>query len=375
MSVLQVDSFDGYVTSEIPNYWHDQANAGAAAIGTPARTGVSAMNPKAGGVARDTGVLLFNAIVGAAFLPAEQGGPIFAFSQGLGVPTFGIPFQCTLQMLNSGAIGVQQSANGPILGTSDSSLSVLQAGIYNYVEWRTSFSIGGGLNQIWINGQLVLSMFLNTCGQPFPGANTVWLLGAGGGAQDFFDDYYLVNPDDGVGLVTAAGDSSVICSITSANGDTDQWIPNPGTNANWQNVHQIPSSNGLMYNRSAGTHTADDYQVTPQLLLTDDILAVQLTHVTFSDGSGEIAEPFLNIQGVPFDDTGHLYEPSTGAYTPTMFIYERNPLGGGTNPWTGVSFNATNWGIGQGGHPANFAFKLGAVHNVNRASTAGSLIP
>lgn len=377
MSVLQCDSFDGYVSSELGLYWSDQAIFGAASIGTPARTGVGAMRPSPGGVARNTGTLLFDAIVGAAFMTSGSGGPIFAFTQGIGSSGLANSVvQCQLVMLADGTVGVQQRANGAILATSDSSGAVLQSNVYSYVEWLTSFAAGGGLNQVYINGQLVLSAVVDTNGAPLPGANTVWLLGAGGGAANFFDDYYLVNPDDGTDLTTFAGDSSVICAISSANGDTNEWTPTPATNQNWQNVHQIPSSSGLLYNRSNGINTVDDYEVSPPLALTDKILAVQLMHRSFAEESGDLAEPFLNIQGTSYNDNAHLYEPSTAAYTPMFFIYERNPVSsGGLSPWTGVAFNGTNWGIGQIGHPVTFAVRLSSVHNVNQGNVTGVLTP
>lgn len=370
MSILQLDSFDGYVTSEIPVYWKDQAIFGAAGIGTPARTGVGALGPRPGGIARDIGVILSNAIIGAAFWSNSQGSFLFAFSQGIGGP-----FQCQLQMLADGTVGIQQRANGPIIGKSDPSGPVLQAGIYNYVEWRTSFMAGGGLNQVYINGQLVLNAVLDTQGALDPGASTVWLQGIGGGSQNFFDDYYLVNPDDASGLIGFAGDSSVVCSISSANGDINQWTPSPLINQNWQNVHEIPSSNGLHYNRSNGVSTVDDYAVSPLLALTDNILAVQLTHVTFAEEGGDIAEPYMTIQGTPFNDDAHVYEPNTAVYTPTMFIYERNPLGSGLNPWTGASFNGTNWGIGHRAHPVKFFVRLSAEHGANQGAVVGVLTP
>jgi hypothetical protein len=273
-------------------------------------------------------------------------------------------------VLQNGTVAIRQGSNGPIVATSDPSTTLVQAGIYNYIEWYASFTSGGGLNQVYVNGQLVLSSVCNTQGLSTPGANSVFLLGLGGGSASFFDDFYLVNPDDGTGLTTFAGDSSVICSISSANGDVNEWTPFPATNQNWQNVHEIPSSNGALYNRSGGVNTADDYQVSPLLAVTDKILAVQLTHVTFAEETADIAEPFLSIQGTHFNDNAHVYEPTTAGYSPVPFIYERNPLPP-NNPWTGPAFNGTYWGIGQIDHPVTFSVRMSAVHSTNRGAVSG----
>jgi len=370
-----VDSFDGYVTSEIPVYWNNNTSA---IITTPARTGVGALRPFAGGIGRSIGALLGHAIVGAAWTANEPGGPIFAFSQS-GIPPSqigGTDFQCQLIGNADGTVSIQQRSQGPILATSNPSGPVLQINVYSYIEWYASFTPGGGLNQVYINGQLVLSAFINTQGLPLPGADYVFLLGEGGGAVSLFDDFYLVNPDDGDGLTTFAGDSSVVCSVPVANGDVNNWTPVPPTNQNWQNVFEIPSTNGTLYNHSNGVNTADDYTVSPLLAITDKILAVQLMLMTFAEEPGDITNPFLSIQGTLYNDNANLFEPSTGQYTPTFAILERNPVSpGGLSPWTGPVFNATYWGIGHIDHPVKFSVHLYAVHNTNRGIVAGALIP
>jgi hypothetical protein len=353
------------VTAEIPNFWTPISFAG---ISSNSRTGAGAMQCLNQGVARSMGALLLDVIVGFAYQSNSNSAPIVLFTQGIGGQG-----QCQLTLLPDGTLAIQPAGSVTVLASTNPSGPLITPGIYHYVEWQTGFS-GTSLNQIWIDGQLVLSAFLLTQAAPLPGADTINLLGPGGGFSNFFDDYYLVNPDDGANLTTAAGDSSVICSISSANGDTNTWSPTPVTNQNWQNVHQIPSTNGTLYNRSGGISTIDDYEVLPQLLTTDEILAIQLMHMTFAEEGGDLAEPYLDIQGAPYSDSGHLYEPNTGQYTPTFFIYERNPVGTGLKLWTGTIFNGTNWGIKQIGHPVQFARHLYAVHNQNHGNVAEDLI-
>jgi hypothetical protein len=374
MSVLLIDSFDGYVTSELAEYWTDNSLTGSSGITTAAqhlaRTGIGAMSPAAGGVSRYMNATLMNVIVGAAFRTNATGGaPIFGFTQGA---SFGST-QCQLITLADGTIGIRQGQFGPILATSSPSGPQLLNDIYSYIEWQTGFNEGGGLNQVWVNGQLVLSAFLETQGQPTPGALFVWLLGAGGSNISLFDDFYLVNPDDGTDLITAAGDSSVICSISNANGDLDEWSPFPVTNANWQNVHEIPASDDAQYNQSNGIGTADDYTLAPSLGTSDYILAVQLVHVSRTTVGDEWAQPYLNIVGTSYNDALHAYYPNL-TYNPWFFVYERNPLSpGGLLPWTGAVFDGTYWGIGQVDQPTMFYQRLYAVHNVNTGEVVGAL--
>jgi hypothetical protein len=375
LSILILDSFDGYVTSEMSEYWTDNSLTQSSGITTAsqnlARTGIGAMSPAAGGVSRYMNATLMDAIVGVAFRTNATGiAPIFGFTQGA---SFGTA-QCQLLVLADGTVGIQQGEFGPILATSSPSGPKLLNGIYNYVEWQTGFNEGGGLNQVWINGQLVLSGYMATQAQPTPGALFVWLLGPGGSNISLFDDFYLVNPDDGTDLVTAAGDSSVICSISSANGDLDEWSPFPLTNQNWQNVHEIPASDDTQYNQSNGVGTADDYTLAPSLATTDDILAVQLVHVSRTTVGDEWAQPYLSIAGTPYDDNVHTYYPNMD-YDPWFFIYERNPISpGGLNPWTGTIFDETYWGIGQSAQPTMFYQRLYAVHNVSTGEVTGTLI-
>jgi len=372
MSILLIDSFDGYVTSELTEYWQDQSIVGNANIATnlpnaPARTGPGAMAPRPGGVARSMGAILVDVIVGFAFWTntGPPDTPICAFAQVLGSQ-----YQCQLNALLDGTLSIQQTTNGAILATTSPNGPLIQPEVYHYIEWRTGFNEGGALNEIWIDGVLVYSGYLATQGQPLPGAEWVYLMGAPGGSINLFDDFYLVNPDDGNGLTTAAGDSSVICSITSAEGDVDEWSPFPATNENWQNVHQIPASDDTAYNQSPGIGNVDDYTLSPTLATTDDILAILLVHQTRSTVGDEWAQPYISIDGTPYDDNADTYEPNT-AYSPWFFIYELNPL---TNhPWTGPIFDASYWGIGQVAHPTAFFVRLYGVHNTHNGEIVGTL--
>jgi hypothetical protein len=336
LSVLQLDSFDGYVTSEVGSYWTDLAFFGAADISSLSRTGVGAMNPRPGGVARNIGTLLIDAIIGFAFMTNSVSSSMVLFSQGINGPG-----QCELVLLPDSTVGIQLPGGVTILASSSPTGPLITPGVYHYVEWLVGFT-PTSLNQVWIDGQLVLSAILNTQAAPTSGASTVNLLGPGGGFQNYFDDYYLVDPDDGTNLTTAAGDSSVICSISSSNCLINQWEAFPSTNANWVNVHEIPADDDVTYNFSPPfSGQKETYQVLPNLAITDVIHAVLLTEITRATG-GETARPYLIVNGTEFNHSADNYTPGS-SYSPATRMYEREPTT--TGLWSPNDYNSTCWGI------------------------------
>lgn len=334
MSLLYVDSFDGYTTSEIPNYWSDQAISASASLTTNSRTGPRAMQPRPGGVARSLGSTLSRCIIGAAFLPIELSQDIFQFTQS--GPTGTIQVK-----LSVGANGrlVIHPASGAQAVADISALIVSNQ--YNYIEWLTGFTHASA-NEVRVNGQTVLSVGLDCQATFLPGADTFFLLGAGGGGANIFDDLYVLNPDSG-GLVDFLGDSSVIAAIPVSDGFYAEWQMHPVAAGHYANVREIPADFDGSYNSSTGANARDTYNVLPALATTDKVVAVQLTELTQDvDGDGQQAHIFIRILGSNF--SGSNYTPST-YLPPQRVILESDPLT--ALAWTPVQANGTEWGIQQ----------------------------
>ena len=330
-----IDSFDGYVTSEIPTYWSDQALPGTNSfMNAPARTGVNAITPRPLGIVRNIGFVMTHAIVGVAFTTNTTAAEVIAFSQGVDNQNI----QCMLIMSPDGTVAIQLGNNGAIQAHSDPSGPLLQQNVYHYVEWEARFT-NPGEHKVWIDGELVLDASINGQNMPTPGASTIWLRGAGGGSNNLFDDFYLINPDDATGFTHALGDTSVICSISSANGDVNDFIPLPLTNPNWVNVHEIPADSGATIN-AGFPGDLEDYKVAPLLQPSDAVFGALLTEIV--SGDGEQARPYIVIGGSAFNHVADTYTPNA-SYEPAFRLYEENPI---TNvPWTAAQINTTNWGL------------------------------
>lgn len=335
MSFLYVDSFDGYVTSEIPIYWTDMAISATASIVANPRTGTSAMQPRAGGVARSLGSGFTDIIIAAAFHCGELNQDIFQFTQS--GPTGTV--QVKLSVGANGRLVIHPASGAAAV--ADASQLVTNYS-YNFIEWQTGFT-HASVNKIWINGQLVISTALDCQATFLGGADTFFLLGAGGGGGQQFDDLYVMNPDDATGHVAAVGDSSVICGIPNSDGFYTEWAMHPVQIAHYLNVKEIPSDGNSSYNSSTGANSRDTYNVTPSLATTDKVLAVQLTELTGDfDGDGFQTHAFVRVQGVNFPDPND-YTP--GAYAPVPTMFEANPIT--VAFWTPAQVNGTEWGIQQ----------------------------
>lgn len=294
------------------------------------------MAPRAGGVAKQTGINLFNAIIGAAFQPSVLGLNLDVFQFTKFGPTGTVQIKLSVSL--NGRLFIRP-ASGPLAIADGTQL--IQPGIYNYIEWQTGFS-HGSVNVIKVNGQTVYSGVLDGQATTDPGADTYFLLGQGGGSISLFDDFYIVNPDDGTGLITFAGDSAVICGIPSSD-DHHDFTPNPVV-AHYLNVKEIPCDFNSSYNQSAGSGTIDSYFCTPNLTHAGDIVfGAQYTQLT-ADVDGGTARPVLFVSGSIFQDPALDYGPST-YFPPHQGIFEKNPLT--HNAWTATEINATSWGVKQ----------------------------
>jgi hypothetical protein len=341
VSILAIDSFDGYTSAEIPNFWIDCAISASASIGTPARTGSGAMQPRPGGVARNVGTNLMAAIIAAAFTTQASAGPIFQFTQS------GIhgTIQCSLNFAANGCLYITYAGGNAFAATTDL-IPPASPGIYNYIEWLTGFTHFAH-NIIRVNGHVVFDGVLDCQSTIGAGADCYFLLGPGGSNYNLFDDFCIINPNDGTGQTTFTGDAQVICGIPSSDGDQG-WNTHPTNPNHYQNVKEIPCDFNTTYNFSIGSGQDDTYFVAPQLPLHDDIVyLVQLTEIIADqDGDGQRARVFLEINGVFYFNPLEAIAVGSG-YIPAQIVrgFPTNPLT--SSPWTQTQVNETSWGIQQ----------------------------
>lgn len=373
MSLLYIDSFDGYTTAEIGRYWYNNAAGIGGQISTlsgDARTGTACARPGAEGWARgfaapsvappyEIGVLRNEVVIGAAvkFSPIPASNFIFRFflatAAALGSAPDGnllsIFNQATLNVTESGLLSVDYGNFNAHLAVSDPHFPV-HFGSYNYIEWKVQFG-NTGYSEVRLDGRTVQSGNVMITAVPTTIGGTLttnhdqaegyMISGAGGGgAPVAYDDFYILevanSPNNDF-----LNDSRVNIFMPSINGTTNNFTPT-GSSTNWQNVNEIPTDDDSTYNTGTASGQIDEYghdTLTPSNFVIPGVQVWQ--RVRDPDGASSIFVPLL-------DDNGSTFIDLTGTYTagiayadfPKMF-----DLNGTTSAWTSADFNQTTFGL------------------------------
>ena len=334
-----MDSWDGYTSAEVVNYWPTQ-DPFPGIISSPPRTGSGCFKPAVSGQYRNfPGQSAV--VVGVAYNPAVLGSNVFQFLLG------GIngTIQVSLRVAFNGVLYIQRGFSGPIIATTDPSLALIPT-IYDFIEWKTGFT-HSSYNEIRVNGQVLFTGTLDCQNGLLSGADTAVLFGLAGGSVALYDDFYLLS-QDGLGAHDFLGDTSIICCIPSADGTYVEWTPGgPGhSTQHYKNVAEIPADGDNSYNASAGSGTRDTYVVNHALNSTDSIQGVQMTQLVHDiDGDNEQARPYISVAGTNyFTSSDNYIAPAT--YIPAQLKeYDVDPTTGA--PWLPSRFNNTVWGIQQ----------------------------
>ena len=343
MSLILVDSFDGYTSAEIPNYWTDLSAGGPASINTSQqRTGIGCMAPQPDGVRRYMGGQSA-VIIAAAIKSTTTQATVIVFQKHIPFTSI-FTVQTALVIQADGTLGIQLGLFGPIVASTDPKYPV-QPGVYSYIEWKTGFN-HGAQNEIRIEGQVVFSGVVDCQVTTDPGADNFVLHGVGGGDANYFDDFYLLRTDDALGLVDFVGDSMVFNRMPSSDGTALDWTPNPVV-AHYLNVTEIPCDLDITRNTSPGSTKKDAYFVSPALNANDTIKAAQVVQAVRGDNQN--TQTYLIVNGTVFQNTTNQFN-APGTYFPAHFaIFEHDPTLHDANPdnnvWTPANFNATQWGI------------------------------
>lgn len=347
MSIMYIDSFDGYVGTEVTQYWTSQGIIGPPTVNTNSqRTGASCLQPSAGGVTAGPwlsggnswytgiGVFVQGLPVSANSFPIYEF--IFSTSIATDTPT-GLYIGSDLNLYITNAFG-------QIIASS--TITPLRLEQWFFVEWVGAIGAVAH-HQLFVDGGPVFDGTLNTISTQSPaiGSYSTVQIGRGGG---LFDDFYF--GQTGANL----GDSSVFAQIPSGTGSFSQWTPH-GAGTNWENVETIPL-NTASWNEADSSGLKDAYtcavirgsgsgvnDYTPSALANSDLVpATQLVQrVSQGVESGIKVEPFLVVAGATYTDGGDAWIPSL--FSPQETLYTTAPTTG--DPWTGTSVNATQWGI------------------------------
>jgi hypothetical protein len=341
MSMTYMDSWDGYTTAEIQNYWPTLDSFPGFINTSIPRTGTGCLQPAVSGQFRSLPNTETTVVVGVAYNPSVLGSTVLQFRQ-LGITG---SIQVSLSVSFDALLYIRRGFSGPVIGVSDPRFPLINS-IYNYIEWKTGFT-HSSYNEIRVNGQVVFTGTLDCQNTAIPGADTVGVFGIAGGSVAVYDDFYLLVPD-GNGDTDFQGDSGVIFSGPTSEGVFIEWTPGgPGAQPqHYKNVAEIPCDFDNSYNASNGSGTRDTYLVTPNLLTTDQIKGVQLTELVHDiDNDGLSARPYINILGTPYSNPADNYVVPSTYLPPQLKQYDVDPIT--SVAWTPARFNVTSWGIRQ----------------------------
>ena len=342
MSLLYIDSFDGYTDAELSTYW---INAGAHILSSGTqRTGTGCLGCVAGSVQGTFGT----------FTSFVVGGGISILQQEDAPPQFNqfFEFICTGTEVPFGTVTAARLAwgvdsilyildvSGVVVGTCSN--PPFRSQEYHFVEWQGTIG-NAGHHLVYIDGQKVFDGTINVI-NGFSGTQipnwTIFQLGINGNL--LVDDFYIATADS-VGISAPVGDSSIFGIIPSGSGGTTSWTPH-GSTSNWQNVATIPENGGSDYNEADSSGLADLYTVaairgsgsgqnnyTPSALAnSDNIESIELV-IRASQGT----ESGIQLEPLQSSNTGSPFVPNT--FNPYFVLY--------SNLTTGTQVNSTQWGI------------------------------
>lgn len=343
MSLIYLDSFDGYTDAELSTYW---VNAGAHILSSGTqRTGTSCLGCVAGSVQGLNFGTFTSFIVGGGFSIIQEESAPPQFNQFLEFICTGteVPFgTVTAARLACGVDYILHilDVNGNVVGNCTN--QPLREGQYHFIEW--SGAIGASNHHlVYVDGQKVFDGTLNVI-NGFAGTQipnwTIFQMGINGNV--LVDDFYIA-VNDGAGITAPVGDSSIFGMIPSGSGGTTSWTPH-GSTSNWQNVATIPENGGSDYNESNTSGAQDLYVVEVIRGSGSGINNYTPSSLANSDTIQSIELIARASQGT---ETGAQVELLVGtstlaAFIPTTFTPVFNII---STLATGTLVNATQWGI------------------------------
>jgi hypothetical protein len=355
MALLFMDSWDHYVTADLPEKW-----TATGATGTSAAVAIVA-----GAGRRSSSGLRWT--LGTASAPAGYCQKVLSPTGAACIMGFSISapsgFAGTAQGLqiaslrDIAALQVSLRANADmtlsvlrgttVLGTTTNALPVSTAA---YVEWKVVIDNAAGSVEVRINGATGLSLAAQDTQQT---ATTGWTsvvlgqidalansgVGIGGASKTFdYDDLYVLDGSGAAPWNAFLGDLRVDVRVPTGAGTTTGWTPSAG--ANWQNVDDAAPDDDTTYNGTATVDAIDTFVVQDAAVAGATIYGVQqcLSMKKMDAGTCTVA-PVIRHSGTNL--VGAAIAPGT-TYAYSLIVHAANP--GTAAPWTEADFNAAEFG-------------------------------
>lgn len=340
--MLWMDSLDFYTSSAIFPY---ESNGGVTIGSSFARNGLNgAQFSAANYVRKNLQTNISSIVAGRAvkFTTMPGGGPaangILAFEDAL-------LSQISLAIDPTGK-AVLANNGGTILASTSGLVCPINQ--WHYFELEVvNFATSTGVTNVYVDGSQVLS-FTGTnitssntfCNQVTYGRRT----NAGGVGVDNGDDFYCLSRVGASPWNAPLGDCVVVAEMPNASGSFTQFTPNPGTNANWFNVKEIPADGITTYNASSATGNRDSFNFPtfPPAALTSfgNIIAVMMLEYGQADTAGACAVQ-LSARQAGVDAFGSNINLGVGFTYGAPTFFQKDVNG---NLWIPSNLNATEFG-------------------------------
>lgn len=337
MALLFVDSFDHYTA--VTDKYSVNASGGrseaasiVAAVGRRNTAGLKLQNQNIFGLGSGGCIRTY---LGANYSQLAMGAAVkfdAGFSQTLNIFEFldGTTRQMELAVTTTGQLQVER--NGTVLHTTAASFTWT---VYNYVEWRVTFSNTVGTVEVWFNEVKVVDLTgLDTVNSSNESARTFGLgdpFGPGSGRVAYVDDVYV---SDG----TIYGDSRVDYLPPSGDGTHTDFTPSTGP-THYTNVDESVPNTGD-YVASNVVNSKDSYTLTALDGSVTGVYAVVTNVYMQKDNAG-------TRQARPFMRSGSSEVGGTSRYLPSDFQYYQDVFP--TNPATGTSWTPSEVNSAEAG--------------------------
>lgn len=360
MALLFMDSFDHYVTADIPKKYASAGGSGSGSVViSPAngRRGSACMRINTIGYA-DTAVILAPGPAGGT---GPTSGALLVFGCAIRLSTLPTSGYFSLVRVYDSATNntqlsfllgydglvkvVRSTGGGQLLAVTTASFPT---GVYVSVEIKALIDpINGSVEMKW-NGSFVVSVGgINTSQSGAPRWTGLGLgntegngYAVSGGSNIDLDDLYVMDGSGTPPWNNFIGDCRVDARFPMGPGASSGWAPSAG--ANWQNVDDAAPNDDTDYNTGATANLTDTFVVQDAPVPGAAIYGVQHNLGVRKLDAGACGVGAVVRYGSPPVDYVSADIPISTAYTNARVVQQTCPA---TNaPWVEADFNASEFG-------------------------------
>lgn len=323
MSLLFIDGFDHYSTSDLLKKW---SNVGSSTIVNNAgRRGGGAFQPSYNGSAsKNLSINTSSIICGFALKCAAASATSVIF-----VVSDASTNQVYFNAYADGSIGAFRG-NGTLLGMSLP--GILISGIYQYLEFKILISSTNGSVVVRVNGATVLNLTNKNTQQTANASISNFIVGYFGSFQSAYIDDLYVCDFNGTYNNDFLGDCRIDVMYANGPGTYSQFTAASG--ANWTNVSNS-TPNLTNYVSTSIIGNKDSYIFSDLPTAGTVIAGIQISNAALKDDNG-----FRSISNLIRSGTTDLIGPAQPLSISQLFystIVELNPVT--TAPWTQDAVN------------------------------------